>query len=229
MKSGKIFAVLTCFLFLFGANTASATSFTVNGITFSEDLENLVIDKVEADGNGFKLYEKVSGLDVTLKIEGLADYGNDDKIGLHSNAFWLEKIVTNDTGEVWNFYDHELQSVLGVASSDGDLLSFAQGTTNSVRPWTSDEFASVDEITDVRDYVNFFDGTVANGDTVRFRFAISYNGTATDPVWLRQRPNFSTTQVPDTDPDPVPEPATLVLLGLGLFGLAGFSRKKIKG
>jgi hypothetical protein len=31
---------------------------------------------------------------------------------------------------------------------------------------------------------------------------------------------------PDPDPDPVPEPATMLLIGIGLFGLAGVRRKK---
>lgn len=212
MKKTSVFFSIVLLVFLTG--NAWAAPVTVNGLTFSEVSADVTIDGGIAIGNEVKLWETVTGLDVTISIRGLPQYGNPDNIGVHRNAFWLTKVVTNATGVAWNFYDHELQSVLGVPSTDGDGLSFAQGT-GSVRPWTSDKFASVDEVVDVRDYINFYNGIVNPGDTVEFRYAISHNGSAT-PVYLRQRPNFST----------VPEPGAIFLMGTGLVGLMSIRRRK---
>lgn len=212
----KVSILLSILFMLFGASSALTAPVTLDGLTFSEVTGDFTITGGSFDGTVFTIYEDVFGLDVTMEIEGLSSYGNQAGIGFHANGIWLEKIVTNSTGQDWNFYDHELQSVLGVASTDGDGLSFAQGTA-SARPWISDKFASFDEVVDVRDYINFYDGTVAAGETVSFYYAITHNGSA-DPVYLRQRPNYSTQ---------VPEPSTVLLFGTGLIGVLGICRKKI--
>ncbi len=159
------------------------------------------------------LMETVSGSDVTIRIEGVSTFGNLTNT-VHSDAFWLRKIVLNDTGSTWTFFDHELQSVLGTASTNGDGLSFGQG---SGLTYTSDSFTTVNQITDTRDFINFSGGSVAPGASVTFDYLISHNGSA-DPVYLRQRPNFNpTASVPDSG-------SLLAIFGACITGMLTFRK-----
>jgi hypothetical protein len=132
----------------------------------------------------------------------------------HTYGKWIQKTVTNNTGVAWTSLELEVQSTLGIPSTEGDGLSFAQGGGLT---FSSDIFTEYTRIDIERDYLNFHGGTVDPGETVNFWFAITDNST-NNPIWLAETANKSE----------IPEPATMLLLGSGLVGLAGFARKRLK-
>jgi hypothetical protein len=96
-------------------------------------------------------------------------------------SYTVVKVTTNNTGSTWTRFANELLDPSGqdndgldvipypsfvpanfTTSNDSDGLSFAQG---GGIPRIGGNFASsvVDELTDVRDFIDFFNGTVANG------------------------------------------------------------------
>ena len=188
-----------------------AVPVTTNGITFSENTGDFTL--ISASGTGtlvdpIVLTETVNGPDIDLIIE--IDFGNLGAYpALGGDGMWLKKVVTNGTSDAWSFFDMELQQVIGVASLGGDGLSFDDGNIAGGNE-TSDIFAVVDKVTDVRDFVNFSGGIVAPAATVEFMVPIT-DFSFTNPIYLRQRPNFRVG---------VPEPATLSLCLLAAFGVA---------
>ena len=188
------------------------------GLTFTSLDADLVL--VSATGIGTQadpivLTETIYGLDVNMSIAGLPNLYPSPYDVYSGTGFWIQKVVTNLTGETWTSYDHELQQVFGTPSSDGDGLSFAQGLSG--RPWTSDVFTNVEEIIHPRDYINFYGGSVPAGGTVTFKYVI-HDFTPISPFYLRQRPNYR--------PGVIPEPLTMVGLFGGTVGLAGYVRKR---
>jgi hypothetical protein len=158
----------------------------------------------------------VSGLVLELSSNtGGSPVGPDNSTGtIHSAGKWFSKTVTNNTGVAWTSFEIELQSVLGVPSTDGDGLSFAQGGGLT---FTSDKFSDLTKLEITRDYLNFSNGTVGIGESVTFLFAIT--DIANNPFWLLETPNKA-----DVLPG-VPEPCTMLLLGSGA-SLFGYLRKR---
>ena len=104
-------------------------------------------------------------------------------------------------------------------SSDGDGLSFAQG---SGIPRVSSHFATVtaDELSDARDFLDFTDGIVPSGTTFSLTFGLRVNpGSGQQPFLLVQRPNTRST-------GSIPEPATMLLFGSGIAAAVAAARRR---
>ena len=175
-----------------------------NGLVFSEASQNFRITNVAGLGtpnNPFVVYQDVWGLDISIAVDNLTQTPHHSVF--NRPGFAISIVSRNLTGAFWRFYDHELQETAGYASGENDGLSFAQGI-GPARPYTSSHYARADEITDVRDFINFYRGAgVHPGETVRFNYFI----TDTIPnhrFYIRQRPDYrtNTTPTPSVTPQP---------------------------
>jgi hypothetical protein len=157
--------------------------------------------------------------------------------------YTIQKIITNNTGDTWTSFANELLDPSGDSndssdptsqpsfvpvgfstSNDFDGLSFAQG---SGLPRTSSVFPSitVDELTDERDFIDFFGASLPNGGTDNFMtFGLRDSDPLNNqPFLLSQRPNVFSTPIPST-----PESSTILgLLALSAFGLSSVLKRKL--
>ncbi|MDA1098218.1 MAG: hypothetical protein O2967_04465 [Proteobacteria bacterium] len=160
-----------------GAGAASRIS--LPGISFSEASSNFRL--LAASGTGsledpIVLVEEVFGegeVVVAIRVEA-ADFGSRVHT-MHAVGFALHKVVINRTDMIWDYYALELEFEAGRGSDYYDGLSFAQMATVN-RPFRSDSFAQVDDLTEPRDVIRFSQGQVNPGAWVRFAVAITHTG-----------------------------------------------------
>lgn len=182
-----------------------------NGLTFSEASSSFKITDVTGAGtreSPFVVYQDVLGLDISLAVSGLTSASQHSMF--NRPGFAISIVSRNLTGAFWRFYDHELQETAGVSSSENDGLSFAQGL-GAVRPYTSDHYTQADEVTDVRDFINFYRGAGVNpGESVQFDYFIT-DTIPNQQFYIRQRPDYRTNTKPTSvilQKPVVPEPST---------------------
>ncbi len=202
---------------------ASAISLSVNGgsLNFQTLSGDFNIQGGTVTDDTVRLFQDVTGTDLNLvlRIEGLPSltpFSVVDEFGMPAGSvsgFWFESVLTNRSDRTWEFFDHELQSSLGHASSNGDGLAFGLPSGKSIGPYsdftpTSDRFTDIQHTSNGKDAIEFSNGIVNPGETVTFRYFIA-DPTPTSPFFLRQ---FS--QVSSLPPDPADVPEPHLLLGL---------------
>lgn len=197
-------------LFVALATTAEAACLSghcsQNGLTFDEASNNFRITDVTGQGtvkNPFVVYQDVWGLDISLAISNLSTATQHSLF--NRPGFAIRIVSRNLTGAFWQFYDHELQERAGYASSENDGLSFAQGI-DAARPYTSSHYNRADEVTDVRDFINFYQGGGVNPEeSVQFNYVVT-DTSPTQRFYIRQRPDYRTNAAPISPPRPASQP-----------------------
>lgn len=158
---------------------AAAGEISLEGITFGEGSDNMRLLAVTGTGSvedPFVVLEEIhSAGDAILIVRVDAPEFGSRLRTLHAVGFALRKIVINNTGEPWDYFALELEFETGKGSDYYDGLSFAQ-STEVYRPFLSNRFARVDDMTEPRDVVRFTEGAVAPGERAAFQVSITHTG-----------------------------------------------------
>ncbi len=162
------------------SRTMAAGQISLPGITFLESSPNFRL--LAASGSGtledpFIVVEEVFGEgEVVLGINVHAENFGSRVKTMHAVGFALQKVVINRTRQLWDYYALELEFDVGRGSDYYDGLSFGQKAKVN-RPFQSDRFAAVEDLTEPRDVIRFTQGQVKPGERVRFALAITHTGT----------------------------------------------------
>jgi hypothetical protein len=171
------------------APQADGAAFSVNGITFSDELGGFALEKVTGEGSmddPFVLVERITDPNGGMLLFRV-DPGFGNRIGSqHLIGFAVIKVVENGTNFPWTSFELELQSVRGVPSDYLDGLSFGQGS-DAGRPFSAEGFDRVRVIDEPYDRVEFDHGRIAIGARATLRFVIS-ESMPLHEAYLLQRP-----------------------------------------
>jgi hypothetical protein len=165
-----------------GASGAAAEPITLEGLTFSDEMGGVRLERGWGSGSiddPIVLVEEITGDGPAILIVRGMTFRFGNRIGSHHEVgFALTKIVRNATGQPWSLFNLELREFLDRESPFGDGLSFGQAT-DAGRPFRSDRFVENVETAEPFDGVQFYNGLVAPGETVTVSVVI----TDTTPRW----------------------------------------------
>jgi hypothetical protein len=165
-----------------GVGGAAAEPITLDGLTFSDELGGVRLERGWGSGSlddPFVLVEEItSDGPAILIVRGMTHrFGNRIR-SHHEVGFALTKLVRNGTSQPWSLFNLELREFFDRESPFGDGLSFGQAS-DAGRPFRSDRFAEHLETREPFDGVQFFDGLIAPGETVALTVVV----TDTTPRW----------------------------------------------
>jgi hypothetical protein len=132
--------------------------------------------------------------------------------GLGTGSWTIEKTIHNNSGAAWTRLPNELLDPAGDQNDfDRDPMPYPahvpagfstsndwDGLTFHTSPISSSVWSSylLDIDTDARDFLDFYDGTLADGATGTVTYDI-YDSGANQPFLLSQRPNLSSSVIPE--------------------------------
>jgi hypothetical protein len=194
---------------LVAAGGADAEPITLHGLTFSDELGGVRLERGWGSGtldDPFVLVEEIiSEGPAILIVRGMTHrFGNRIR-SHHEVGFALTKLVRNGTAEAWSLFNLELRELFDDPSPFGDGLSFAQAS-DAGRPFGSDRFTDHLETHEPFDGVQFFGGLVEPGETVTLSVVV----TDTTPRW-----EFYLVQKRDSPIAGLPRPGALARTGDG--------------
>ena len=187
----RALAALTAVILFAGlSGPASAASFTVNGVEFSDEYGGFRLLSVTGMGTTkqpFVVVEEITGDEpAILVIRGMAGGSTLQEGHSAFSAFVMVKIVLNSSRRGWSGFDHELREAIDKPSSYMDGLSFDQPGI-APRPFQSDRFEIAHEIREPYDSLRYRNGKVDPGQKVRFDVTVT-DPTPTPEFFLIQRP-----------------------------------------
>ena len=159
-----------------GAGGAGAGPITLEGLTFSDELGGVRLERGWGSGSledPIVLVEEITGDGpAVLIVRGMTHrFGNRIR-SHHEVGFALTKLVRNGTSQPWTLFNLELREFHDRASPFGDGLSFGQAS-DAGRPFRSDRFAQNIETREPFDGVQFFDGVIEPGETVALSVVVT--------------------------------------------------------
>ena len=221
MKTLKLLAISAAAIWLPSVANASCVAYNTSFSTFSCTVNNTnhTINITEVWGNALtQAFIKLDGLD--------------------TSAYQVTKTITNNSGATWVSFANELLDPAGQAndaldpqpypgfvpagyttSNDNDGLSFNQGG-GSTRSSSAFSQNAADEFTDVRDFLDFFNGSVANGNSFTVTYGIIDN-SGNQPFLLAQRANVRSIGA-------VPEASTWAMMLAGFGGIGAAMRRRTR-
>lgn len=166
-----------CALAALAAGPAAADPVTLDGVTFSDERGGFTIRGGSGRGtleDPFLLREDITDDGpAVLVVRGLDRHLAEGPGSQPVGWFALVKVVTNQSGRPWTSFELELREDLAHPSTYDDGLSFAQGLPDFVGRFTSDRFRHVRRIEEPLDAVEFSDGLVRPGETVRVSMVVT--------------------------------------------------------